>query len=57
MNSIIDAQRELQEQLDLEYKRCLDSPYYYCTNYLKINGKKFTTIETEENFNKFIIVK
>jgi len=35
-----------------EYYKCLNSPYYYATKYLLVDGKPFTTNYTEEEFNK-----
>lgn len=34
-----------------EYEKCKTNPYYYATKYLTINGKPFTTLLTEEQFN------
>jgi hypothetical protein len=36
----------------LEYKKCVESPYYYATTYLKVNRKPFTTHYTEKEFNE-----
>lgn len=45
-----------QEDIEQEIKKCLESPYYFVTKYLKIkhNGEEvsFTTSLTEEEFNK-----
>lgn len=35
-----------------EIKKCQASPYYYATTYLKVNGMPFTTLLSEEEFNK-----
>ena len=46
----------LFNELEEEYKKCIDSPYYFATRYLKLNysGKtvNFTTPLSEEEFNK-----
>ena len=34
-----------------EFKKCKESPYYFATNYIKVNGKPFTTNLSEEVFN------
>lgn len=39
------------EELE-ELEKCKNSPYYYATKYLLINDKPFTTMLTEEEFNK-----
>lgn len=36
-----------------EIERCKNSPYYYATKYLTVNGKPFTTRLNEEDFNKY----
>lgn len=38
-----------------ELKKCLESPYYFATNYLMINDEKFTTNLSEEEFNSRFI--
>lgn len=35
-----------------EIKKCKESPYYYATKYLSVNGKPFKTRLTEEEFNR-----
>ncbi len=35
-----------------EVQKCKASPYYYATTYLLINGKRFTTLLTEDEFNE-----
>lgn len=35
-----------------EIKKCKESPYYFATKYLLINGKPFTTRLNEVEFNK-----
>lgn len=40
------------EQNNKEFEKCKTNPYYFATTYLTINGKPFTTILTEEEFNK-----
>lgn len=42
-----------------EMQKCIDSPYYFCTNYLLIKTSdnklvKFTTRLSEEQFNNLI---
>lgn len=37
-----------------EYKKCINSAYYFYTNYFYINNKPATTHLTEEEFNKRI---
>lgn len=48
MNSIIEAQVELEEQQKLELKRCEESPFYFAVNYIK----EYRTYYTEEEFNE-----
>ena len=36
-----------------ELEKCKKSPYYFATKYLTVNGKPFTTLHSEEEFNKF----
>ena len=43
--------KELQVE---EYKKCMESPYYFATTYLTINGEKFTTSLSEVTFNDFV---
>lgn len=38
----------------LETIKCLESPYYFATIYLKINGKNYITKYSEEDFNNII---
>ncbi|MBP7109505.1 MAG: hypothetical protein KBA90_13190, partial [Chitinophagaceae bacterium] len=33
-------------------EKCKNSPYFFATNYLTINGKPFSTMLSEEEFNK-----
>lgn len=35
-----------------EIKKCQKSPHYFATNYLVVDGKKFTTLLTEKEFNE-----
>lgn len=54
-NSFIESftnMANLVDQLTEEIRRCKKSPYYYMTKYCIINGKKFTTTLTEEEFNE-----
>lgn len=39
MNSIIEAQIELKEQIDLEFKKCKEDPYYFFLNHWLVNNK------------------
>ena len=36
------------EETFQEIKKCKESPYYFATNYLVIDGRKFKTILTEK---------
>lgn len=40
-----------EEQIKEEYQKCKDSPYYFATTYLMVNGEKFSTHLTEAEFN------
>jgi hypothetical protein len=42
-----------QQNWEAELKKCMESPYYYMTSYVIIDGKPFITCLTEEEFNKF----
>lgn len=35
-----------------EIIKCRENPYYFATKYLTVNGKPFTTLLTEQEFNK-----
>ena len=35
-----------------EYERCIKSPWYFATKYLRVNGKVYTTPFDEEEFNR-----
>jgi len=37
---------------DPELLKCYESPWYFATKYIRINGKPFTTNLTEEEFNE-----
>ena len=37
-----------------EIKKCYESPYYFMTKYYTVNGKKFETTLSEEDFNTWI---
>lgn len=39
-------------EIQQEFNRCMASPYYFATKYLKISGEAYTTPLTEEQFNK-----
>jgi len=41
----------MEEQKLEELQKCTNSPYYFFTNYLTINGERAWTILTEEEFN------
>ena len=48
-----EALRQLTEQLwEIEYKKCIASPYYFAKNFMKVNGQEFKTLLSEEEFNK-----
>lgn len=49
MREVVDLEIDWKEEID----KCKKSPYYYATNYLTINGEKFTTRHTEKEFNNF----
>ena len=36
-----------------EIRKCIDSPYYFATKYLVVNGKPFETPLSEKAFNSF----
>ncbi len=36
-----------------EIEKCKASPYYYATNYLTVNGKKYQTTLSEEEYNAY----
>lgn len=40
-----------EEKIIEEIRKCRESPYYFATTYLQIDGKPFTTGLTEEEFN------
>jgi hypothetical protein len=40
-----------KEVVEEELERCIKSPYYFATNYLIVNGEKFSTRLSEEEFN------
>lgn len=40
-----------------ELRKCNDSPYYYATKYLTVNGQPYTTRLTEVEFNSFFYDK
>lgn len=43
---------ELQDWI-VEYKKCIESPYHFYTNYIVINGKNTETHLTESEFNEY----
>jgi len=42
-----------EKQIQEEIEACNKSPYYYCTKYLTVDGKPFTTMLSEEEFNDY----
>lgn len=42
---------ELEEQFS-ELRKCKDSPYYFATRYVTVDGKPFRTSLTEQQFNR-----
>lgn len=40
------------EEIQQEYQKCRDSPYYFAITYLTVNGKPFKTELSEEKFNE-----
>lgn len=48
-----------QEDVIEEIEKCRSNPYYFATKYLTVDGKPFTTLMTEREFNKdfFILQK
>lgn len=49
----MEAENDTKIYWEQELIKCKESPYYYATTYLQINGKPFTTILTEDEFNDF----
>jgi len=47
---------KLTEKKLEEFNKCKESPYYFATKYLKINGKPFETNYTEEEFNELFFI-
>lgn len=43
---------KLTDYIKEEIEKCKSSPFYFATNYWVVDGKKFTTFLTEEEFNK-----
>ena len=41
---------------EAEKQKCIESPYYFFTNYCTVNGEKCTTFLSEEEFNNQAIV-
>ena len=44
-------QTPTNEEIKLEIEKCKPNPYYFATKYIKVNGEKFFTPLTEEQFN------
>lgn len=48
--------KDISDKIHSEFKKCMDSPYYFATNYLKVNTvqgiKPYETVLSEEEFNK-----
>lgn len=42
------------EKNKTELQKCIDSPYYYMTTYYTVNGKVFTSIYSEKEFNEIV---
>ncbi len=40
------------EETFQEIKKCKESPYYFATNYLIVDGRKFITTLSEKQFNE-----
>lgn len=49
---LIDWESGYHVNWEEELQRCLKSPYYFATAYMKVNGKGFTTHLTEDSFNR-----
>lgn len=45
--------RLFKEYMLRELEKCKENPYYFATKYLTINGKPYTTVLTEEEFNNY----
>lgn len=43
------------EKVAEECKKCAESPYYFMTNYVIVDGKPFTTLLQEKEFNEYIV--
>lgn len=42
------------EDIYTELNKCKESPYYFATKYMTVNGKPFETLYSEEGFNFLI---
>lgn len=47
---------EEKEHIDWEeeLEKCKESPYYFATNYMTVDGKPFTTHYSEREFNEIV---
>jgi hypothetical protein len=43
-----------EEYWKKEMKKCEKSPYYFFTNYITVNNRKFETFLKEKEFNEMI---
>lgn len=43
----------IEEEIQEEIRKCKESPYYFAAKYLTLNGRSFTTMLTEKQFNKY----
>jgi hypothetical protein len=46
-----EAKKMIEEQKLAELQKCVESPYYFFTNHIRINGELVHTFLTEEEFN------
>lgn len=47
----IKIRDKMDQKIVEECKKCAESPWYFATKYLTIDGKPFTTLLSEEEFN------
>jgi len=40
-----------KDMIEDELEKCVNSPYHFATNYLTVDGEKFSTLLSEEEFN------
>lgn len=48
----VDIRNKEVEHWTEEFKKCIESPHYFFTNYVLIDGKRPETFHTEEQFNE-----